>query len=88
MVEWGGHHGGWGGAYLLTYLLCGEGKKSMVKCRLVNVEGNILRVKCRILHVDGKKMTKKTILRWQETASDKEIAKCTCLLGMQYCYMS
>jgi hypothetical protein len=87
MVEWGGTP--WGlGRGLITYLLCGEGKKSRVKCRLVNVEGNILRVKCRILHVEGKKMTKKTILRWQETASDKEIAKCMCLLGMQYCYMS
>ena len=48
----------------------------------------MLRVKCRILHVEGKKITKNTILRWQVTASDKEIGKCMCLHGMQYCYMS
>jgi hypothetical protein len=35
MVEWGGGTMGAGG---LTYLLCGEGKKSRVKCRLVNAE--------------------------------------------------
>ena len=39
-----------------------EGKKSRVKCRLLNVEGNMLGVKCRILHVEGKKITKNTIL--------------------------
>jgi hypothetical protein len=38
----------------------------------------MLRVKCRILQVEGD-----TILRWQVTASDKEIAKSMCLLGMQ-----
>ena len=55
-----------------------EGKKSRVKCGLLNVEGNMLRVKCRILQVEGD-----TILRWQVTAWDKEIAKCMCRIGMR-----
>jgi hypothetical protein len=41
----------------------GEGKKSRVECRLLNVEGNMSRVKCRILHVEGEKITKKYYIK-------------------------
>ena len=41
----------------------------------------MLRVKCRILHVEGKKITKNTILRSGNRASDMEIATSMCLLG-------
>jgi hypothetical protein len=57
----------------------------MVKCRLLNVEGNMSRVKCRILYVEGEKITKKYYIKVRY----KEIARSMCLLGsIDYCYMS
>jgi predicted thioesterase len=51
-----------------------------VKVRVLNVEGNMLRVKCRILHAEGENITNKYYIKFQLTASDKEIAKYMCLL--------